>query len=310
MWEEYYGQKLLDVDRNSSVGIVDIDEKSIFLRQTQSRYRALVAPALSEYVASQLREESQVLKERRKAREEKGLLADTPQQTQQQPDRTSQWPKAKPTAKAKDKATGIKCMSNMKQIGLALVLYEQDTEEVPRCWPPFEPKYKDDYGVMQLNMWYRIIQPYLGKKAKDMGKGVFICPSSVKGEAYGDWRDDYTYAMNKNFQGENRTFNMSQIQSPSETIFTADIDGYNAALYPDENDNGTPISGGNVLYRHGGGTETSSFYVQKKDFNKSPSESLLNSVPFGTANSNYFDGHSDIIKQRAPDRLFRLQKRR
>ena len=29
---------------------------------------------------------------------------------------------------------------------------------------------------MRLNMWYRIIQPYLGKKAKDMGKGVFICP--------------------------------------------------------------------------------------------------------------------------------------
>ena len=52
-----------------------------------------------------------------------------------------------------------------------------------RCWPPFEPKYKDDKGVMRLNMWYRIIQPYIGKKAKDMGKGVFICPSSVKGEA-------------------------------------------------------------------------------------------------------------------------------
>ncbi|MDP7293381.1 MAG: prepilin-type N-terminal cleavage/methylation domain-containing protein, partial [Verrucomicrobiota bacterium] len=30
-------------------------------------------------------------------------------------------------AKAKDKATGIKCMSNVKQLGLALVLYEQDT---------------------------------------------------------------------------------------------------------------------------------------------------------------------------------------
>ena len=36
-------------------------------------------------------------------------------------------------AKAKDKATAIKCMSNVKQLGLALVLYEQDTEEVPRC---------------------------------------------------------------------------------------------------------------------------------------------------------------------------------
>ena len=42
-------------------------------------------------------------------------------------------------AKAKDKATGIKCMSNVKQIGLALVLYEQDTEEVPRAGRRLSP---------------------------------------------------------------------------------------------------------------------------------------------------------------------------
>ncbi len=200
-------------------------------------------------------------------------------------------------AKAKDKATGIRCMSNVKQLGLALVLYEQDTEEVPRCWPPFEPKYKDDNGVLRLQLWYRVIQPYLGKEAKDMGKGVFICPSSVKGKAYDDWRDDYTYAMNKYFQGD-RTFKMVEIQSPSETIFAADIDGYNACLYPDETDSGGPIGGGNVLYRHRGGTENSSFYksggTSRKDF--------------GSANANYFDGHADILKQRAPDRLFRLKK--
>ena len=87
-------------------------------------------------------------------------------------------------AKAKDKATAIKCMSNVKQLGLALVLYEQDTEEVPRCWPPF--KLKDKNGVLSDRLWYRVIQPYLGKEAKVMGTGVFICPSSVKGKPYGD----------------------------------------------------------------------------------------------------------------------------
>ena len=75
-------------------------------------------------------------------------------------------------AKAKDKATSIKCMSNVKQLGLALVLYEQDTEEVPRCWPPFQLKDKD--GVLQSRLWYRVIQPYLGKEARVMGTGVFI----------------------------------------------------------------------------------------------------------------------------------------
>ena len=200
-------------------------------------------------------------------------------------------------AKAKDKATGIKCMSNVKQLGLALVLYEQDTQEVPRCWPPFQ--LKDKNGVLQSRLWYRVIQPYLGKEATVMGTGVFICPASVKDKAYGDWRDVYTYAMNKNFQGS-RTFKMAQIQSPSETIFAADIDGYNACLYPDENDNGSPIGGGNVLYRHRGGTEKSSFYKSGGTSRKG----------FGTANSNYFDGHADILKQRAPDRLFRLKKGR
>ena len=207
-------------------------------------------------------------------------------------------------AKAKDKATAIKCMSNVKQLGLALVLYEQDTEEVPRCWPPFKLKDKD--GILKDRLWYRVIQPYLGKEAKVMGIGVFTCPSSLNGKLYvdskrpkGDWRDVYqnTYAMNKNFQG-NRTFKMAEIQSPSETIFAADIDGYNACLYPDETDSGSPIGGGNVLYRHRGGNENSSFYKTSSTSRKG----------FGSANSNYFDGHADILKERAPDRLFRMKK--
>ena len=224
-------------------------------------------------------------------------------------------------AKAKAKATAIKCMSNVKQLGLALVLYEQDTEEVPRCWPPFKLKDKD--GILKDRLWYRVIQPYLGKEAKVMGIGVFTCPSSLKGKLYvdskrpkGDWRDVYqnTYAMNKNFAGS-RTFKMAEIQSPSKTIFAADIDAvsyqaqsavlaivlrYNACLFPDETDRGSPISGGNVLYRHSGGNENSSFYNSGRYSRKG----------FGSANSSYFDGHADILKKRAPERLFRIKKRR
>ena len=91
-------------------------------------------------------------------------------------------------AKAKSKAVEMRCMSNVKQIGLAMVLYEHDTHEIPRCWPPFQ--LRDKNGVMKNRLWYRVIQPYLGKEADILGKGVFICPGSVKRKKYNDWRDD------------------------------------------------------------------------------------------------------------------------
>ncbi len=216
--------------------------------------------------------------------------------------------------KAKDKAISMSCMNNVKQMGLALMLYEQDTQEVPRCWPPFEPKYKDDKGVEHLNIWYRVIQPYLGKEVKKMGYGVFICPGTSKRKRTGDWKDIYNYAMNSKFQAGSKwatprkgTFKLSVLENPSGTIFVADIDGFNSCLYPDETDTGSPI-GGNVLYRHYGGTEYSSFYIQKLKYQKSPSESLRHSVPFGNASSNYFDGHSEPLKKRAPEDLFRIKK--
>ena len=73
-------------------------------------------------------------------------------------------------AKAKSKAVEMRCMSNVKQIGLAMVLYEHDTHEIPRCWPPFEPKFLNKNGVWQKSLWYRVIQPYLGKEVKELGK--------------------------------------------------------------------------------------------------------------------------------------------
>ena len=209
-------------------------------------------------------------------------------------------------AKAKDKAISMSCMNNVKQMGLALVLYEQDAQEVPRCWPPFEPKYKDDNGVERLNIWYRVIQPYLGKEVKKMGYGVFICPGTSKRKRTGDWKDIYNYAMNSKFQASSKwatprkgTFKLSVLENPSGTIFVADIDGFNSCLYPDETDTGSNITDplGNVLYRHSGGTEKSSFYMGARS-----------RAEFGSASSNYFDGHSEPLKKRAPEDLFRIKK--
>jgi hypothetical protein len=181
-------------------------------------------------------------------------------------------------------------------------LYEQDTQEVPRCWPPFQ--IRDKKGVMQPRLWYRVIQPYLGKEAKVLGTGVFICPGTSKRKRTRDWKDDYNYAMNSKFQAGSKwatprkgTFKLSVLENPSGTIFVADIDGFNSCLYPDETDTGSNITSGNVLYRHNGGTEKSSFYMGASSRAK-----------FGSASSNYFDGHSEPLKKRAPEDLFRIKK--
>jgi len=206
--------------------------------------------------------------------------------------------------KAKDKAISMSCMNNVKQMGLALVLYEQDTQEVPRCWPPFQ--LRDKKGVMQPRLWYRVIQPYLGKEAKVLGTGVFICPGTSKRKRTRDWKDNYNYAMNSKFQAGSKwatprkgTFKLSVLENPSGTIFVADIDGFNSCLYPDETDTGSNITSGNVLYRHNGGTEKSSFYMGASSRAK-----------FGNASSNYFDGHSEPLKKRAPEDLFRIKKKK
>jgi len=182
---------------------------------------------------------------------------------------------------------------------LALMLYEQDTGQVPRCWPRFPTAHGE-------KLWYYMIQPYLGKDVDDFGMGVFICPGTSKRKRTKDWKDVYNYAMNSKFQGgspwamrPNGTFKLSSLDDPTGTIFVADIDGYNSCLYPDENDNGGKINSGNVLYRHSGGTEKSSFYM-----------GASSRAQFGTANSNYFDGHSEPLKKRAPEELFRIKKKK
>ena len=50
-------------------------------------------------------------------------------------------------AKAKDKAVGMSCMNNVKQMGLALTLYEQDTGQVPRCCRRSRPRTATSCGI-------------------------------------------------------------------------------------------------------------------------------------------------------------------
>ena len=74
LWEEVYAQRLRQADAGASADAW-LDERALFLGQGRSRGQALVCPELEAFVATKLAEESAVMKERRKGREERQLAS-------------------------------------------------------------------------------------------------------------------------------------------------------------------------------------------------------------------------------------------
>jgi prepilin-type N-terminal cleavage/methylation domain-containing protein len=81
-------------------------------------------------------------------------------------------------AKAKARAHKTACVSNLKQIGLALTLYADDNEG----WWPFP----SDSTQPDPNIWTKELQPYIrlrGNQTSGQENQVFICPRAV----YAGW---------------------------------------------------------------------------------------------------------------------------
>jgi hypothetical protein len=73
LWEEYYSEQLRMSEGGQSS--MELDERRIFLGQRRTSGLALLNPELMEYVGDKLTIEANVLKQRRKGREEKRLAA-------------------------------------------------------------------------------------------------------------------------------------------------------------------------------------------------------------------------------------------
>ena len=74
MWEEIYASALHDAEVGTSEDGTWLEERRVFLGATRSKGHALVSPDREKHVAARMQEESSVLKERRKAREERRML--------------------------------------------------------------------------------------------------------------------------------------------------------------------------------------------------------------------------------------------
>jgi len=76
-------------------------------------------------------------------------------------------------SKAKDKGRRIACMSNMRQVGVALQMYEQDTRKLPPKRHPVDD-FNNPYAPPNV---LNLLIPYLGTKSGRMSPGVYNCPT-------------------------------------------------------------------------------------------------------------------------------------
>lgn len=181
-------------------------------------------------------------------------------------------------ALAKDKAKASFCTSNLHQLILATVMYDDDHKVLPIGWDP-----------AFSSIWYRTLQPYLGRKdALLTTNKVFLCPSSQKAGFWGF----LTYAQNYSINTDTSLplIGLRNVRQPSQTLMFAETDGWDACVYPDTN------ASANVCYRHSGGNEFSTVvnHYNVKNFKR------------GRANAVFLDSHTESIRS-APTNIFSIK---
>lgn len=192
-------------------------------------------------------------------------------------------------ARAKDKGKSIACANNLRQLVLATIMYEEDHKVFPLGWVP----------ERLPAIWYRQLQPYVGRQTNVSGGGVFVCPSSLQPDERGALRPGgfwgfLAYAQNKEINLGRQDISMRHVEDPVGTLLFADTDGWDACLYADTD----PTA--NVLYRHSGGSELSTRTVRVTRSGGRPKV-------FGRANGVFLDSHIELLKH-ASNRIFTLKR--
>ena len=169
-------------------------------------------------------------------------------------------------AQAREKARAASCLSNLKQIGLAEMMYGQDYDERLPAWNEY-------YALLTQNLpiptnvtpddsyWEGRLQPYVksghpdGDPAAINNTGVWHCPDSGdKGEIsmFANGNYAYSYGMNAEVTYTNYPWIMGtpgwqtyspagghyrfpflpEMDSPASTVYVGDSGGYNSRIAP------------------------------------------------------------------------------
>jgi prepilin-type N-terminal cleavage/methylation domain-containing protein/prepilin-type processing-associated H-X9-DG protein len=132
-------------------------------------------------------------------------------------------------AQAREKARQASCLSNLKQIGTAVMMYVQDYEETYPVYVHF-PEERKIY-------WYDMINPYV--KASSNRSSVYLCPSVTKiinpNNSSGGYAANYLHVIQytSQFKWEslgwytsrnNGPATAASLARPAETIMVADAE--------------------------------------------------------------------------------------
>ena len=123
-------------------------------------------------------------------------------------------------ARAREKARQSSCLSNLKQIGLAAVMYAQDYDE--RFVFGFT-YYYDSGGTEWLAWFPNLLEPYIKNQQ------IFVCPSHKQSysfeQPWGTMYYSYGYnglpdpgASNKALMGAGASSSLAEIEVPAGTI--------------------------------------------------------------------------------------------
>ena len=131
--------------------------------------------------------------------------------------------------KVRENARRASCQSNMKQIGLAITQYTQDSDElIPRAWygpgnGPF-PGYNDSNIAAGVYKWMDAVYPYIKSEA------VYNCPDDTANPYHFQTGYQFgSYGINGTFEGED-TFrlqgsSLSKLAAPATTVLVNEIVG-------------------------------------------------------------------------------------
>jgi len=134
-------------------------------------------------------------------------------------------------SQAREKARQAVCMSNLKQIGLAMAMYTQDWDEyfVPWGW--------EDGSYHDHNLWPEVLKNSGYLKYTQISKAkVYQCPSlrlkvgsaSTIHYGYNYYHIGSSYRYTQPQNEFSPPAKLSQIKKPSETILLVDAYGYSS----------------------------------------------------------------------------------